>query len=180
VFWHQNKINVPTQEHEDLQRAFHVALASEPSPGFIQSFSLALPGTPWAFDGGEGYEDWYLVEDFAALGAFNDAAVSQDRTVPHDRVTAVAAGGAGGVYELRLGSVSVLPKYAHWFHKPDGMKYQELFAELAPVVDQVQAGLWMRQMVLGPAPEFCLRAGEPAALSIPFEATVIPLHRAWP
>jgi hypothetical protein len=180
VFWHWKKINIPTEQYESRQRAFHAALAAEPSAGFIQSFSLALPGAPWALDGGEGYEDWYLVEGFAALGALNETAVSQSRTTPHDRVAAVAAGGSGGVYELRLGSVSVLPKYAHWFHKPDGMKYQELFAELAPVVDQVQAGLWMRQMVLGPAPEFCLHATEPVTLPTAFEAIVIPLRRLWP
>lgn len=180
VFWHWKKPDIPVEEYESRQRAFHIALAAEPPPSFLGSFSLALPGAPWAFDGGETYEDWYLIEDFAALGALNEAAVSGGRTAPHDRAATVAAGGSGGVYELRLGSVSVSPKYAHWFHKPDGMKYQEIFAELIAVVDQVQAGLWRRQMVLGPAPEFCLHAGEPVALPGVFEAIVIPLRRICP
>jgi hypothetical protein len=180
VFWHWKKPDVPAEEYESRQRAFHLALAAGPPPGFLQSFSLALPGAPWTFDGGEAYEDWYLVEDFAALGALNEGAVSGNRTASHDRAAVVAAGGSGGVYELRLGSASASPDYAHWFHKPDGMKYQDLFDELAPVVEQVQGGLWMRQLVLGPAPEFCLHASEPVAVSVAFEATVIPLRSMWP
>jgi len=60
------------------------------------------------------------------------------------------------------------------------MQYRELFAQLAPVVDQVQGAVWMRQMVLGPAREFCVHAAEPVSGLAVFNALAIPLQQAWP
>lgn len=37
----------------------------------------------------------------------------------------------------------------------------------------------MRQMVLGPAREFCLHAAVPVSLPAVFSALVIPLRQAW-
>jgi len=162
------------------QRAFHAALAAAPSSGFLGSFSVSLSHVPWAAGGGDAYEDWYLVQDFGALGLLNEAAVSTSRAAPHDTAAAVAAGGAGGLYGLKRGVALRQPQYAHWFSKPDGMPYSELFAQLASVVDQVQGALWMRQMVLGPAREFCLHAATPVSMPTVFSALVIPLRQAWP
>jgi len=62
-------------------------------------------------------------------------------------------GGAARVYELQQGPADFVDaKVAHWFGKPAGMRYAELFGELAGV----PGSLWMRQMVLGPSPEFVL------------------------
>jgi hypothetical protein len=60
------------------------------------------------------------------------------------------------------------------------MPYSELFVQLTPVVDQAKAALWMRQMVLGPAREFCLHAVNPVSLPASFDALIIPLRPAWP
>ena len=81
---------------------------------------------------------------------------------------------------MRHGAVLRQPQYAHWFGKPDGMPYSELFAQLAPAVEQVQGALWMRQMVLGPAREFCLHAALPVSMVADLSALVIPLRQTWP
>jgi hypothetical protein len=60
------------------------------------------------------------------------------------------------------------------------MPYRELFDQLAPVVDRVHGALWMRQMTLGPAREFCLHTAEPVSLVAGLEALVIPLRQIWP
>jgi hypothetical protein len=53
------------------------------------------------------------------------------------------------------------------------MPYRELFAQLAPVVDRVEGALWMRQMVLGPAREFCLHTTAPVSMLGDLDALVI-------
>ena len=72
------------------------------------------------------------------------------------------------------------PRYACWFAKPDGMKYDELFTRLEPVVDGAEGALWMRQMVLGPAREFCLHAPAPVSMADEFSPVVLPLRPIWP
>jgi hypothetical protein len=179
VFWHWKRPEVTARDYEDRQRGFHAALGASPSPGFIESFSLAVSNAPWTA-GSEAYEDWYLVQDFAALGLLNEAAVSGGRARPHDAAASVAAGGTAGIYGLKSATPRRRPQYAHWFTKPEGMPYGELFAQLAPVVDRVQGALWMRQMVLGPAREFCLHAAAPVSDLESFGALVIPLRPTWP
>ena len=179
VFWHWKQAGITASEYENRQRAFHAALVSAPSSGFLGSFSVGLSEAPWAAGGGEAYEDWYLVQDFEALGQLNDAAISASRAAPHDAAAAFAAGGAGGLYGLRLGSAIRRPQYACWFGKPDGMRYSELFDQLSPLVDQVKGALWMRQMVLGPAREFCLHAIAPVPLPTAFDPLPFPLRQAW-
>ena len=180
VFWHWKQAEITATDYENRQRAFHAALAAAPSSDSLGSFSVRLSHAPWAAGGGEAYEDWYLVQDFGALGLLNEAAVSASRAAPHDAAAAVAAGGVGGVYGLRCGAALRQPQVAHWFSKPAGMPYSELFAQLAPVVDQVHGALWMRQMVLGPAREFCLHAAGPVPMPAACSTLIIPLRQGWP
>ena len=108
----------------------------------------------------------------AKSDALNDAAVSGARRMPHDRVAGLADGGAGGLYFLRMGEVSAAA-HAHWFAKPAGVSYAELYETIGRIIAGTGAALWERRMVLGPAPEFCLAADEPMSLPAPFEATRI-------
>jgi hypothetical protein len=178
VFWHWKRTEVASTDYEDRQRGFHAALAASPSSGFVDSFSVSVSNAPWTASS-DAYEDWYFVQDFGALGLLNEAAVSGSRLHPHDVAASGAAGGAAGVYGLQRGTALRPPRYAHWFAKPEGMSYRELFAQLAPLVERVDGALWMRQMVLGPAREFCLHAAEPVSLAS-VEALVIPLRPIWP
>jgi len=179
VFWHWKRTDVASTDYEDRQRGFHAALAASPSSGFVDSFSVSVSNAPWT-ESTDAYEDWYFVQDFGGLGLLNEAAVSGTRSQPHDVAASVAAGGVAGVYGLQRGTALRPPQYAHWFGKPDGMSYRELFDRLAPVVDRVKGALWMRQMVLGPAREFCLHAAEPVSLPARLEVLVIPLRPTWP
>ena len=60
------------------------------------------------------------------------------------------------------------------------MTYGDLYARLEPPASRPGASLWRRQMVLGPAPEFCLLA--PGRLDLPRELAVtsLELDVLWP
>ncbi|HWE25288.1 MAG TPA: hypothetical protein VG496_15230 [Myxococcales bacterium] len=165
VFWHWTA--QPAESYGARLVAFHAALEADRPSGFLRSHSFAIEGAPWV-PLSRGFEDWYLVEDFAALGALNDAAVSGRRRSPHDAVAALAAGGAGGVYRLKSGDPAGALA-AHWFGKSAGMTYDDLFELLRPL--ESRAALWQRQMVLGPAPEFCLASSAPISLPRELVAT---------
>jgi hypothetical protein len=169
VFWHWSAEAAP--DYAGRLAGFHRALASHPPTGFQSSRSFEVTSAPW-LPRGAGFEDWYLIDDFAALGALNEAAVAGARREPHDRVAALAAGGAGGVYSLKAGGPSQ-ERHASWFKKPAGTSYQALFERLAPVLERSGGALWQRQMVLGPAPEFCLRSDRAPTLPSELDALAV-------
>jgi hypothetical protein len=180
VFWHWPRAAVRAEDYERAQRRFHDALAAAPSQGFTRSQSSRLRGAAWAAAGGDAYEDWYLVNASAALDPLNHAAISASRAAPHEAAAALAAGGAAGLYVLRGGSPVSAPRHAAWFAKPAGMSYAALDQALGDTLARAGAALWMRFMVLGPTPEFCLQSREPFALPAPFAATPIALRPVWP
>ncbi|HVO40603.1 MAG TPA: hypothetical protein VMV03_16345 [Spirochaetia bacterium] len=180
VFCHWKRADVPAGDYETRQKAFHAALEASPPPGFLRSFSVVLFGAPWAAGGAESYEDWYLVDSFASLAAVNEGAVTGPRSGPHEAAAAGADGGAGGVYLLRQGTAVSAPRYAQWFAKPPGMTYAALFLQVGPLADTAGGTLWMRQMTLGPAREFCVHTAEPLALPSSFDVLRLPLRPVWP
>ena len=164
VFWHQPSPGVDPGAYERALAEFHRVLAADPPKGFRRSWAFKLAGVPWL--GGPGYEDWYLVDGFAALGDLNEASVSASRKVPHDAVARLAAEGRGGVYRLVTGNPNPGATRAAWLSKPAGRTYPEFVAALG----DRGAATWQRQMVLGPTPEFCLHepeGGIPDALMVP-------------
>jgi hypothetical protein len=179
VFWHWRQASADTETYEAAQLAFQRALAESPSVGFVRSFSHAISGAPWANAGGEAYEDWYLVRDSAALDPLDEAAVSASRRSPHDAAAALAAAGTAGLFQMRLGTTPVAPRFAHWFVKPAGMSYPQLFAAVEPALAPVEGSLWVRRMTLGPSTEFCVLAREPAALAPAFQMFAFPLRPVW-
>jgi hypothetical protein len=179
VFWHWRRAEVAEPLYVELQRRFHAALAEAPPIGFHGSHSAAIRGVPWAAAGADAYEDWYLVDGTAALDPLNQAAVTAARQAPHDAAAAAAQGGTAGLYRLRRGGVGIHRTTA-WFAKPEGMSYGQLYAALEPLLLRADGGLWGRQMVLGPTPEFCLHTPEPVALPAPFIAQVVPRSPIWP
>lgn len=140
VFWHQPKEEVDPAEYEAAQRAFHVSLE-------VTSACFRLDRLP--FDAGAGYEDWYLVGDWDGLGQLNEVAVDAVHRGAHDRAAAPAADGWGAVYALECGPAEI-PAGTEWRDKPRGEPAAELLDRLGA------AAAWRRQLVLGPAPEFCL------------------------
>lgn len=105
----------------------------------------ALPFGP----GEEGYEDWYLVDDWAALAELNEAAIDAVRRPSHDRAAGLAGPGWAGVYRQLRGRPAI-PEQVRWLEKRRGEAVEEALAGLA------DAPAWQRQLVLGPAPELCV------------------------
>jgi hypothetical protein len=163
VFYHWKRGEIDAAAYEQHLRAFHHALEESPSTGFSNSWCVALSGAPWANSGGGSYEDWYLVGGSADLDPLNDAAVSAARQAPHDKAASAAAGGTAGLYRLKLGNALSAPRYSTWFGKPGDWSYAQLYERLQPVTARTTA-LWVRQMTLGPALEFCLHSSSPLEL----------------
>jgi hypothetical protein len=149
VFWHRRAPQREPAEYEARLRAFHERIG-------VPSAAFRLDRLPFA-GGGPGYEDWYLVDSWAALGELNARAVDARRRAFHDAVAGMAGEGWGGVYALARGDPSP-PTAVRWLDKPRGVAYETFLAGLR------SPSVWLRQLVLGPAPEVCA-AGERYAAS---------------
>ena len=157
LFWHWPQVGVELGEYEAAMVGFHGGLAAGAPVGFRRSLTVRVGAAPWLVGGTQGYEDWYVVDDSAALDPLNEAAVSGARRGPHDRAAYAAAGGAGGLYRFQRGDLDLAEAgVATWLSKPGGMSYAEFDARLREWIGDTPVALWQRQMVLGPAWEFCL------------------------
>ena len=139
LFWHQPAAGA--ESYERRLADFHERLRADPPAGFVQSVVFAVD-VPWM---GRAYEDWYVVEDWAALGTLNASAVDESHRPQHDAVARDAAKGAGGVYRFLEGDLAL-----------EDVGDTQWSAERLGAPDSVDHALWQRQMVLGPAPEYCL------------------------
>jgi hypothetical protein len=154
VFWHRPRAGVAAADYEASLDAFHATVG-------VPSWFVRLRRAPWAEESG-WYEDWYLVDGWAALGELNAAAVTGPRRAPHDRAAALAADGIAGIYALRVGEPA-RPAWAAWLAKPEGTAYAAFERELRTAAG-AGASVWQRQMTLGPTPEFAVLAPSPRAL----------------
>ena len=156
VFWHWPRPGIDLAAYEANLRIFHQTLTANKPPGFQNSTVFSTNGSDWLDTKGPVFEDWYLMDDSAALDRVNEAAVTGACEQPHHAVAKDAAGGTAGLYRLRQGTAELSNKsVAVWFSKPDGVSYREFFAR----IDEENfkgAALWQRQMTLGPTREFCL------------------------
>ena len=161
VFWHRPAAGVAPEDYAVLIRRFHNSIAAHPPAGFVRSVSFAAPAPNWLGDE-PAFEDWYVVEDFAALGVLNSAAVGRGHLSVHDAVARHAGPGTGSVYRLLEGVATFdAVRVAVWIEKPRGVEAPLLAALLGDGMDGEQAGLWQRQLALGPAPEYCILASAP-------------------
>jgi hypothetical protein len=198
LFWHRPRDPASVEAYEHAQLAFHRSLARSRPVGMCGSASFRVPEIPWlaAVSHGEtepvavtpGYEDWYLVEDFTALGVLNEAAVGHGHRTPHDEAARRFGVGAGGLYGLVEGERTDLlsaASMAVWVQRPPGSERRPLGELLGDGMDPRHASLWRRQLVLGPAPEFCLLAGEapagvaPTRLPDGWSATTLAREALW-
>ena len=167
MFWHRPGEGGDRAAYETGLAAFHAALAADPPEGFRASAALRVREAPWLPGSGPAYEDWYAVEGWEALGRLNAAAVRGTRARPHDAVAVRAAAGAGAVYGLVSGPPVLAARRTSWLAKPPGLDRDGFHAKL----DGPGRSVWMRQMVLGPAPEYAVRSDVPIVL--PWEARAI-------
>jgi hypothetical protein len=197
VFWHRPREGTAADAYEHAQLAFHRSLARERPMGMRCSASFKLDEVPWAVDradtealgsGQPGYEDWYLLDDFAALGVLNEAAVGRGHRSTHDEAARRFGGGAGGLYALVEGCRSDTGELATplgeanvaiWVARPAGAPRAELGELLGDGMDPRHASLWRRQLVFGPAPEFCLLVREESVLDEPAGVAPTRLPDGW-
>lgn len=156
VFSHRPAPGIEAARYEAVLREFHDRLAAARPRGFISSLSYRI---------GDGYSDWYLLVDSAAMDALNEAAVSGSRTTPHSVAARMAVDGVGKLLSLAAGEHAAAAGCEIRFAKPPGMAYAELYASLEFATATKGAALWRRMMVLGPPPEFCLTA--PSQVQLP-------------
>ena len=141
VFWHRPAESIDPAAYEARLAAFHDRLRADPPPGFRGSAAFRVD-VPWI---GAGYEDWYLADDWHSVGVLNAAAVDAVHRADHDAVAREAGAGAGGLFALKGGDLPLeRAGAAAWS------------SDHPPEPGRGGFALWQRQMVLGPAPEFCL------------------------
>ena len=76
VFWHWHNPQIDTDTYQKYLQQFHQTLSAHKPEGFHYSRVLAMQQFPWLERSEETYEDWYIVENSAALDPLNDAAVA--------------------------------------------------------------------------------------------------------
>ena len=163
LLWHRPRQEADADAYERAAQRFHRSLRHAPPAGFRGSTLLRVGQPRWLPEGG-WYEDWYLVEDFCALGVLNEAAVAAGHRSAHDEVAHRHGSAAGGVYRLIEGGCETIAQaLSVWVSRPAGAVAPGLGDMLGDGMDPRHASLWRRQMVLGPAPEYCLLASEPPA-----------------
>ena len=171
--WHRAAPEVEPAAYEQALERFHRSLAHRPPSGFRGSAAFALAELPWlsaaegergpdagSADKRAGYEDWYLLEDWAAVGVLEEAAVSHGHLTAHHKVAALAGAATGSIYRLIEGQARLHETAAVWVTRSPGHENPSLAALLGDGMDPRLDGLWRRCLGLGPAPEFCLLASE--------------------
>jgi hypothetical protein len=179
VFWHWRYPHIEKLSYQQLLIDFHTALRAQKPVGFDYSTVFQVEHVPWLSMAGEAYEEWYILENSAALDALNEAAITGLCREPHQQAARSAAGGTAGLYRLRASSVITTAHVALWFAKPAGMSYETVYQTLQPQIKQSPGTLWERQMVLGPAPEFCLQTPGDTTLPANFTVSKTPLTQIW-
>ncbi len=165
--WHRPAERVDAPVYERALERFHRSLAHRPPSGFRGSASFRLPIVPWLTTGspdgaeGPGYEDWYLIEDWAAVGVLEEAAVAAGHTSAHEGIAALAGGETAAIYRLVEGAAQLRgAETAVWVSSAPNPLRPSLPALLGDGMDPASDGLWRRCLGLGPAPEYCLLARE--------------------
>lgn len=200
VFWHRPQHPGASTVYEEALVAFHRSLARSLPVGTLGSATFRARELPWLAsvqaDGQDpgvsvtgGYEDWYLLEDFAALGVLNEAAVGRGHHSSHDGVARRSGSSAGGLYALVEGEpcAAALGRASNaiWIARPLASKHRGIGELLGDGMEPDRASLWRRQLVFGPAPEFCLLSAEvppgvgPARLPAGWSATLLKREVLW-
>lgn len=165
VFWHPPADGEPIADYEAALSRFHGALTDAPVAGLLATRAARVPELPWLPQG--GYEDWYIVRDFGDLETLNNAAVDTARQLAHKDVSSRSGRGAGALYGLTVGTAGGVPAWATWLSKPRSVSYREFYETLRSHIESAEpslqsgVGVWRRQLVLGPAPEFCVTSPVP-------------------
>jgi len=176
VFWHWPQSTVEAETYLAHLESFHRTLAANSPHGFHRSAVFRIEDADWLQTRGAAYEEWYLLDNSAAMDPLNEAAVSGACEQPHNLVAREAAGVTGGLYRLRSGrEVLTEARFAVWLAKPDGVSYKSFYESLEPLTSEPNVALWGRQMTLGPTAEFCIHSHTPIQLPPGYTGRQFPL-----
>ena len=154
--WHRPAAGVDAAAYESALEGFHRSLAHRPPSGFEGSSVFRVAELPWLADAGLGYEDWYLLDDWAALGVLEEAAVAHGHVSLHDKVASLSGVATSAVYRLIEGCSDVAKAtVAVWVSRPPGHDHPSLAALLGDGMDPAAGGLWRRCR-----PVLCLVSGK--------------------
>jgi len=180
VFWHWPQSSIDGGAYLDHLADFHRTLAANKPNGFQHSVVFRITGARWLNTSGDAYEEWYLLDDSAAMDRINHAAVSGACEEPHNKVAREAADGTGGLYRFRAGDEDLAQsRLATWLSKPNGVSYSDFYHALQPLTTQQGVGLWGRQMTLGPTTEFCIHSSSAIQLPPGYTGETLPLEVVW-
>jgi len=172
LFWHEPRPGIDHAQYTSLLQGFHDVLAESPPPGFLRSWSVRLQRAPWEDGAARPFEDWYLVEDWTAIGRLNENATIGPRQEAHREIAVRATNGRGAIYRFDHGAVDGPAPWAGWLPKPEGASYDEFVPELvSAAASGGEAAVLRRQMVLGPAPEYVVLTERPPSLPWPVSET---------
>ncbi len=130
LLWHRPADGIERDAYERACERFHRSLRHAPPAGFRGSAVLRLAECPWLAHAQDGaYEDWYLLDDFTALGVLNEAAVAHGYRTAHDDVARRFGKGAGGLYGLLEGHADLADTLRSvWISRPPGHSRGELLS----------------------------------------------------
>ena len=155
VFWHQKMELVSSKTYENALIMFHRSLYNFGVKGYIGSQTFKIEGAYWMGASESGYEDWYLLEDSGVMDKLNQAAVSGSVKDPHNAAAHMATNLHAGLYVIKSPYLSFFSgKSATWFTKPRDVGLDQIMISHRNSNEKL-GDLWMRQMVLGPTPEYC-------------------------
>jgi hypothetical protein len=170
ISWHRPAPGVDAAAYERALARFHSSLEHRPPSGFGGSVAFRAAELPWlgALSGGSeprgGYEDWYLLDGWSAIGVLEEAAVSRGHVTAHDAVASKAGVSTGAIYRRSEGHAPLAEaRVSVWVTRGRGHESPTIASLLGDGMDPATAGLWRRCIGLGPAPEYCLLATEPPA-----------------
>jgi hypothetical protein len=169
ISWHRPGRDVDQAAYERALVRLHRSLELRPPIGFRGSAAFRAPELPWLAPvggarPGTAYEDWYLIDGWAALGVLEEAAVARGHVTRHDAVARLSGQATGAVYRLSEGCAALgQARVGVWIARAPGDSRVTFGDLLGDGMDRERSGLWRRSLGLGPAPEYCLLAPEAPA-----------------
>ena len=103
AFWHSPAAGVPEDEYEAVLATFMGELFTAAIPGLRRIRSIRFEGLPWVA-ASPAYQDWYELEETAALAALEAGAVRASMAAPHAAIARLAGIGSGGLFARRSDS----------------------------------------------------------------------------
>jgi hypothetical protein len=164
--WHRPAATIEQSVYEQALEQFHRSLAHRPPSGFRGSVAFRAAELPWleaettvgaGATVASGYEDWYLLDDWTAVGILEEAAVSHGHVSVHDNLASRSESSTSAVYRLIEGCTELAgTRLAVWVKSARGHERPSLETMLGDGMNPATGSLWRRCLGLGPAPEFCL------------------------